>query len=389
MTDITLGVTTDYTALDVHNVHHLTFTNIVRGPAVTATFLAAQLYFDISADAGLVVTGSAGRNHLVVEADPTFATDLYIYNFSKWTALDSVTLNGHDNAENLKGAQVATLINAGAGNDTVTGMSGLDTLFGGDGNDRMSSKGGVVDAGAGDDQITALAGSIDGGVGSDRFVQYVQAFTGALSLNLQDGGGGRDIGAATGLTLKGIEQVSIFASTFDDVATGGNLRDMLWGLEGNDSLKGMGGNDYLSGGSGDDTLSGGAGADALIGGAGADRLLGGAGADRFVFQDLFDSANATPDLIVDFVQGQDKIDFSTLADSLALGPHGPLRFVGLADFLVHFDGANFSLGYEVRYEKSAGETLVEVGYGDLEGNTYTSTIHLTGLYNLTINDFIF
>ncbi len=388
MTDIILGVTTDYSAQNINKVHHLTYTNIARGPGVTATFLASQLYYDSFPDAGLVVTGSAGRNHLVVEADPTFANDLSLYSFTKWTALDSVTLNGHDAAENLKGALVATVINGGAGNDTVTGMSGNDTIFGGDGNDRMSSKGGVVDAGAGDDQITALGGTIDGGTGSDRFVQYFQGFTGALSLNLQDGGGGRDIGNATGLTLKGIEQVSIFASAFDDVATGGNLRDMLWGLEGNDSLKGMGGNDYLSGGSGDDTLVGGAGADALIGGDGADRMMGGAGVDRFVLETASDSPNASPDLIVDFAQGQDKIDLSIVADSVANSGHGPLRFIGGADFMVRFDGANFQYVYEVRVEKTAGETLVEIGYGTLDGGTVVSTIHLTGLFNLTGNDFI-
>lgn len=63
----------------------------------------------------------------------------------------------------------------------------------------------------------------------------------------------------------------------------------------------------LSGGSGDDSLEGGDGDDWLGGGAGHDRLTGGNGADTFHFDN-----NPRTDVVTDFTDGADLIDFSVM-----------------------------------------------------------------------------
>ena len=72
------------------------------------------------------------------------------------------------------------------------------------------------------------------------------------------------------------------------------------------------GNDYLIGNAGANELKGNAGNDLLAGEQGADKLWGGAGADTFVYFTEGDSTTATPDRLMDFVSGQDRIDLSGL-----------------------------------------------------------------------------
>ncbi|MBQ4404778.1 MAG: hypothetical protein II857_10275, partial [Selenomonadaceae bacterium] len=68
-----------------------------------------------------------------------------------------------------------------------------------------------------------------------------------------------------------------------DTLSGGTDNDKLLGGAGNDSLNGGDGADTLSGGTGNDKLLGGKGNDSLWGGAGNDSLWGGAGKDVFVY----------------------------------------------------------------------------------------------------------
>jgi Ca2+-binding RTX toxin-like protein len=97
-------------------------------------------------------------------------------------------------------------------------------------------------------------------------------------------------------------------------------RDTLTGTEGNDTLIGRGDNDRLFGNGGDDGLRGGAGNDRLFGGAGNDTLNGGRGKDSLVGgdgNDIFVIARKQgPDVIRDYLDGQDKID---LTGSLTFG----------------------------------------------------------------------
>ncbi len=104
----------------------------------------------------------------------------------------------------------------------------------------------------------------------------------------------RDVYVAPTQTLEsfdeGIERLGVAA---DDILTGTDFADLLWGQGGNDTINGNDGNDMLFGGSGGDDINGGAGNDHLSGGAGrdmrwtdeadtqnnADRLFGEAGND--------------------------------------------------------------------------------------------------------------
>ena len=167
-------------------------------------------------------------------------------------------------------------IEAGYGNDRLTGSTGNDKLSGHWGDDRL-------DGGAGNDKL-------DGHNGTDTLI----------------GGAG------------------------DDYMSGGFEDDTLIGGAGNDKLYGE--FDYEDVWYGkpetfdesyrmsmsehhDDTLSGGAGDDWLDGGMGNDTLTGGTGADSFVF-DLSDADIAGVDRVEDFDLAQDKIVIFTKATGI-------------------------------------------------------------------------
>ncbi|NEP14286.1 MAG: hypothetical protein F6K14_29650 [Symploca sp. SIO2C1] len=59
----------------------------------------------------------------------------------------------------------------------------------------------------------------------------------------------------------------------NDIITGNDSRNYLWGAGGNDSLFGNGGNDFLSGGDGNDYLDGGTGSDRMFGNTGNDSYV--------------------------------------------------------------------------------------------------------------------
>lgn len=96
----------------------------------------------------------------------------------------------------------------------------------------------------------------------------------------------------------------------DDDLFGGANRDKLIGGEGSDDLDGGSGADYLDGGLGDDFIIGGDGKDTIVGGGGNDLVTGGAGKDLFVVQGGVSEVLS----IADFVQGEDRIEISGVAD---------------------------------------------------------------------------
>jgi hypothetical protein len=172
----------------------------------------------------------------------------------------------------------------------------------------------------------------------------------------------------------------------NDKLAGGSGDDALSGDSGDDTVDGGGGNDTVDGGSGNDAVQGGAGDDVVIGGLGADWLIGGEGADSFEFTCLNDSGTTeeTRDRIIDFKQGEDKIDFVKInADSQALG-NLSLVFIGLEEF---------GLGHgQLRYQHFRGDhadddrTLIELNKGDDHAHMQ---IELHGLFTMTVDDFLF
>ena len=80
-------------------------------------------------------------------------------------------------------------------------------------------------------------------------------------------------------------------------------------------------------------LRGGRGNDDLDGGSGADVLVGGRGADAFVFRWGSDSAAGSgADLIRDFEEGFDIIDFGDLDANLLRGGEQAATFIGTERF---------------------------------------------------------
>jgi Ca2+-binding RTX toxin-like protein len=101
---------------------------------------------------------------------------------------------------------------------------------------------------------------------------------------------------------------------------------------------------------GTDTLSGGAGRDTLIGGVDADTLTGGPGSDRLGFTAVTDSTVAAPDTIVDFIQGEDVIDFSSIDANTS--PRG--------DQASAFGGENTSVVTNgVTWFENGGDTIIQ------------------------------
>ncbi len=166
------------------------------------------------------------------------------------------------------------IVNAGGGDDTVSGKEGGglggdfaatltisgeegdDVLTGGDGDD-------VITGGNGNDNLKAGAGrdTVDGGSGAD-------AVSGGDGIDAVVGGGGSD-------AVKGGDgSDSVGGDAGGDTLSGGEGSDIVNGGEGNDKLKGGGNDDDVNGDAGRDELAGGHGNDHCIGGPDPDSITG-------------------------------------------------------------------------------------------------------------------
>ena len=195
-------------------------------------------------------------------------------------------------------------IHGGSGNDTLLGDNGADLITGGAGQDTILGWDGddTVDAGAGDDLIYVFDNEdvVHGGDGYDEVVVRNDA-----GINLAIGGW-TDVEWITGFT--GNDTLNAAGYTEDIVLVGGAGADVLLAGDGNDTIYADAGDDLLSGGAGDDALIGSEGSDTLEGGAGQDFLSGGADADVFVFADGFGE-----DVVADFEDGVDLLDVSSMS----------------------------------------------------------------------------
>jgi Ca2+-binding RTX toxin-like protein len=171
----------------------------------------------------------------------------------KYTVVAPATPTAGD--DTLSGTAGADTVDLLAGNDSYSGLAGADTITGGTGHDTILGGDGadVIRGDDGNDQISgdADADLISGDAGNDTI----------------SGGAGAD-------TLSG--------GTGNDVLSGGDDADLLYGGDGNDALSGGAGTDVIYGNAGADTLIGGASDDTLYGGAGADIMSGGASTDLLV-----------------------------------------------------------------------------------------------------------
>jgi hypothetical protein len=215
-------------------------------------------------------------------------------------------------------AAIAAYVDAGAGNDSVTGTDANDTFVGGAGDDTLVGLGGndVLDGGShGADKFV-------GGAGHDT-VTY-ESRTDGLRIDLNTAGGDGAVGENDSVgadveviktcsgwdvvTTKAGTPTTVFSGGGNDTLTGSSANDYLDGGTGTDSVVGNGGNDFLflrgsagsvakggdgndqvfayttdgvriEGGVGNDFLNGGGGNDTIVAGSGKDIAFGGLGND--------------------------------------------------------------------------------------------------------------
>jgi Ca2+-binding RTX toxin-like protein len=141
-------------------------------------------------------------------------------------------LGGNDtiDASTLAAGTIGLTIDAGTGNDVITGSQGDDTLDGGDGNDKVTGGRGndFADLGAGDDTFTWNPGdgsdTVLGGTGNDTLVfngsdaaENIQVFANGPNAELF-----RDVGNVT-MTLNSVEHIQINAAGGADNITVNDL----------------------------------------------------------------------------------------------------------------------------------------------------------------------
>jgi len=226
-----------------------------------------------------VVGGNApDTDHLTVSASGANTTINSLTNVEFLTGSTSggsnfVRLGGSGQSVNvsgtfstLQGSGGTDVVTFGDGTtNTISNVSGIETIIGGTGNDTVAFSGTV--------SSVTLEGAIEQITGSST------ADTVVLSSN--------------GATLSNISAI--------ETITGGSGTDTVTVTDSTAV--------NLSGGDGNDTLTGGSGNDTLIGGDGGDTLAGGSGADTFEYTAIADSEPNDPnhDEITDFVAGTDTI----------------------------------------------------------------------------------
>ena len=257
-----------------------------------------------------------------------------------------LVLTGTIGADTLTGAATDDTLTGLAGNDALNGGAGADCMIGGAGNDKY-----YVDS-AGDAVVELAAEGID-------IVHSTIAYD--LSINVEN------------LTLLGTASNG-GGNALANSITGNAVANLLKGLAGNDKLYGMAGDDRLEGGDGNDLL---------VAGAGKDTLVGGAGSDVYDWNTIAEAGKgSTADVILDFAQGSDKIDLSTIDGVLDVAGNNAFSFIGAAAFS-GVDG-------ELRYSKVDGVRDYTLIQGDTNGDKIADfEIRLEGqLVNLQSTDFV-
>ena len=301
-----------------------------------------------------IAAGGAGNDGYTIEdvsdvilEDVGAGTDSAFVFVNDWTAAANVEviylygtatrLNGGAASDTLvANATLGSIIDGGAGNDTIYGQAGNDSLTGGADADMLF-------AGGGNDTLTGGTGNdtLVGGAGDDTYV-----VDDAGDVVGENAGEGTDIVFVSASNWAGgdnIETVRVIGTANVIYATNGNavfvanpnLGTALIGGIGNDQFFGNGFNDSLTGGAGNDVLRGEGGNDLLIGGAGNDQLVGGAGADIFVF-----GTGWGYDQVFDFSRAEgDRFD---MRGTGATFPNLAIRTIG-PDTLVEFGSSRFDV----------------------------------------------
>lgn len=149
------------------------------------------------------------------------------------TTIENVS--GGDGNDSITGNSVANTLWGGRGNDTLYGMDGSDTLYGAFGDD-------TLDGGTGND-------TLQGGAGNDTY--YLDSLSDVIIENLNEGTD--TIYTASSYTLSNNLENIVLTGSGNINATGNAANNLMIGNAGNNILDGGTGADTMSGGLGDDT----------------------------------------------------------------------------------------------------------------------------------------
>jgi Ca2+-binding RTX toxin-like protein len=165
-------------------------------------------------------------------------------------------------------------------NDTLTGTTGNDRFFPGEGAD-------TIDGAAGNDYLEILNSSdtVDTTITTTAIYNpatFTTPINGAITNGSNGGTTFTNIESVKFATGSGADTIDVSAIAGGATVSSGLGNDTVTGGSGNDTLDGGTGDDALNGGVGRDSLDGGVGADTLDGGAGSDTLNGGIGNDTYI-----------------------------------------------------------------------------------------------------------
>lgn len=224
----------------------------------------------------LAATAAVSNDRLTVTGGPGEANDLNLFQYPSdddvyvrvrdagvGAGLSTGSGCGPYQGDVWCGPVDSIVVNAGDGNDKVTSEGGVRaTLLGGRGNDELYGGSGedFVDGQEDADLISGGFGDDDlrGGSGPDTVTysyQWLPVYVDADGV-ADDGPVGGDDNVRTDVE-------NLTGGRASDTLTGSAGPNVLTGAEGNDTLRGLDGDDQLVGGSGRDTLEGDAGADSL------------------------------------------------------------------------------------------------------------------------------
>lgn len=320
---------------------------------------------------------------------------------------DSVYLMyGFDGEDSLTGGSHADTIFGGAGDDTLSGAGGSDSIFGGAGNDtadyNLSTDGtdeinlgeGLFDqvnvtADEADITLTFAGANVGNGTGVGTAADAGEDTTNTVTLKALSHDEQVGIGYADdeGITFVAAPDAVLFVDDgehqgqFARAVLGTSAADVILldeestdayinGGQGNDSIVAANGDDLLIGGSGSDTLSGAGGADSFVGGTGNDSILGGLGNDTVLSYNLDTDGSDE----INLNDGEDILNVSAEADQIRLtltaANVGNASGVGTADDEV----VNT---VTIQAEDGEDATTGDIGYADDEGITLIAADGIT------------
>lgn len=264
-----------------------------------------------------------------------------------------------------------------AGNNTLLGTPFIDNILGGAGND-------AIEGGAGNDTLNGGIGidSLTGGIGDDLYIIDNVSDQIIENANLVINGNDSIQTSVNYLMPENVENLTLTGTTAIS-GTGNAEANLLSGNNAVNTLMGEGGNDNLLGLSGNDILNGGEGNDVLIGGAGNDELTGGDGADTFWFNTAPNAAS-NKDVIVDFISGIDKLQFSKSILS-AVGITGQLTSTDVR-FWASDTGVAHDLDDRLIYNTTTGALIYDNNGNKAGGAVVLETLGVTTHPELVASD---